>query len=109
MRQVPILCFMFRYALVILDNPKLEAMWPFQQNLSISQGGIMVHLNPYLCPSRISPLVNDILKWDKNDSKRSIDISDTTNGNAMACKCRGQSRDLQDFLDNAVRGGRTSM
>lgn len=85
---------MFRYALAILDNPKLEAMWPFEQNLTISKGGIMVHLNPFLCPSRISPLVNDILKWDKNDTDRKIDISDTTNGNAMACKCEEESGDL---------------
>ena len=84
---------MSRYALAILDNPKLEAMWPFQQNLTISEGGIMVHLNPFLCPSKISPLVNNVLRWNKNDSKRSIDISDTSNGNAMACKCKEESRD----------------
>ena len=84
---------MSRYALAILDNPKLEAMWPFQQNLTISDGGIMVHLNPFLCPSKISPLVNNVLMWNKNDSKRSIDISDTSNGNAMACKCKEESRD----------------
>ena len=79
-----------RYALAILDNPKLEAMWPFQKNLSISAGGMMVHLNPYLCPSRISPLVDDIMKWNRSDSRRHIDISDTTNGNAVACECREQ-------------------
>lgn len=84
---------MSRYALAILDNPKLEAMWPFQQNLTISDGGIMVHLNPFLCPSKISPLVNNVLMWNKNDSKRSIDISDTSNGNAMACKCKEELRD----------------
>ena len=84
---------MSRYALAILDNPKLEAMWPFQQNLTISDGGIMVHLNPFLCPSKISPLVNNVLMWNKNDSKRSIDISDTSNGNAMACKCKEESYD----------------
>ena len=84
---------MSRYALAILDNPKLEAMWPFQQNLTISEGGIMVHLNPFLCPSKISPLVNNVLRWNKTDSKRSIDISDTSNGNAMACKCREESSD----------------
>ena len=84
---------MSRYALAILDNPKLEAMWPFQQNLTISDGGIMVHLNPFLCPSKISPLVNNVLMWNKNDSKRSIDISDTSNGNAMACKCKEESCD----------------
>ncbi|KAL9987226.1 hypothetical protein ACROYT_G001497 [Oculina patagonica] len=85
-----------RYALAILDNPKLEAMWPFEQNLTISKGGIMVHLNPFLCPSRISPLVNDILKWDKNDTDRKIDISDTTNGNAMACDVRKINVTLQE-------------
>ena len=84
---------MSRYALAILDNPKLEAMWPFQRNLTISDGGIMVHLNPFLCPSKISPLVNNVLMWNKNDSKRSIDISDTSNGNAMACKCKEESCD----------------
>ena len=78
---------MLRYALAILDNPKLEAMWPFQQNLSISAGGIMVHLNPYLCPGTINPLVNDIRKWNRSDTQRSIDISVTTNGNAAACEC----------------------
>ena len=77
----------FRYALAILDNPKLEAMWPFQQNLSISAGGIMVHLNPYLCPGKINPLVNDILRWNRSATQRSIDISDTTNGNPGACEC----------------------
>lgn len=77
-----------RYALAILDNPKLEAMWPFQQSLTISNGGIMVHLNPFLCPSRINPLVDDILKWNRSDSRRNIDISDTTNGNAVACHVR---------------------
>lgn len=46
----------------------------------------MVHLNPYLCPSQITPLINDILKWNRNDSNRVLDISDTTNGNAVACK-----------------------
>lgn len=104
-QQVLTFYSMSRYALAILDNPKLEAMWPFQQNLSISEGGIMVHLNPFLCPSRISPLVNDVLKWNKNDSKRSIDISDTTNGNAMACKYREEPRDrvhnnIKDFSLN---------
>ena len=77
---------MLRYALAILDNPKLEAMWPFEQNLSITVGGIMVHLNPYLCPGKINPLVNDILKWNRSDTQRSIDISETTNGNAAACE-----------------------
>jgi len=56
-----------------------------------------VHLNPFLCPSKISPLVNNVLKWNKNDSKRSIDISDTTNGNAMACKCGEEARDRVNF------------
>ena len=78
---------MLRYALVILDNPKLEAMWPFQQNLSISAGGIMVHLNPYLSPGKINPLMDDILKWNRSDTQRRIDISDATNGNAVACEC----------------------
>lgn len=77
-----------RYALAIRDNPKLEALWPFQQNLTIIEGGIMVHLNPYLCPSQITPLINDILKWNRNDSNRVLDISDTTNGNAVACNVR---------------------
>ena len=81
------LILMLRYALAILDNPKLEAMWPFQQNLSISAGGILVHLNPHLCPGKINPLVNDILKWDRSDTHRIIDISETTNGNAAACEC----------------------
>ena len=81
------LILLLRYALAILDNPKLEAMWPFQQNLSISAGGIMVHLNPYLCPGKINPLVNDILRWNRSDTQRSVDISDTTNGNAAACEC----------------------
>lgn len=97
---------MSRYALAILDNPKLEAMWPFQQNLTISEGGIMVHLNPFLCPSKISPLVNNVLRWNKTDSKRSIDISDTSNGNALACKCREESSDrvkkYQFYFVNAV-------
>ena len=84
--------FAYRYALAILDNPKLEAMWPFQQNLTVSEGGIMVHLNPYLCPGKITPLVNDILKWNRNDTKRNIDISGTTNGNAVACECRQELR-----------------
>ena len=75
-----------RYAIAILDNPKLEALWPFQPNLSITAGGIMVHLNPHLCPNRINPLVDDILKWNRSDSRRNIDISDTTNGNAVACE-----------------------
>ena len=81
------LILMLRYALAILDNPKLEAMWPFQQNLSISAGGILVHLNPHLCPGKINPLVNDILKLDRSDTQRIIDISETTNGNAAACEC----------------------
>ena len=81
------LILMLRYALAILDNPKLEAMWPFQQNLSISAGGILVHLNPHLCPGKINPLVNDILKWDRSDTHRIIDISETTNGNTAACEC----------------------
>lgn len=75
-----------RYAIAILDNPKLEALWPFQPNLSITAGGIIVHLNPHLCPNRINPLVDDILMWNRSDSRRNIDISDTTNGNAVACE-----------------------
>lgn len=74
-----------RYAIAILDNPKLEALWPFQQNFSIREGGIMVHLNPHLCPNEINPLVDDFLKWNRSDNSRSIDISDSTNGNAVAC------------------------
>ena len=54
----------------------------------------MVHLNPYLCPSRISPLVDDILKWNRSDSKRQIDISDTTNGNAVACEYIENNRNI---------------
>ena len=53
----------------------------------------MVHLNPFLCPSKIRPLVNNVLMWNKNDSKKNIDISNTTNGNAMACKCKEESTD----------------
>ena len=63
-------------------------MWPFQQNLSISVGGIIVHSNPHLCPGRINPLVNDILKWNRSDTSRNIAISDATNGNAVPCKFR---------------------
>lgn len=86
-----------RYALAIRDNPKLEALWPFQQNLTISEGGIMVHLNPYLCPSKVNPLIDDILKWNRNDSKRVLDISDTTNGNAVACNVRKINVTLEEI------------
>ena len=88
----------FRYALAILDNPKLEAMWPFQRNLTISVGGIIVHLNPHLCPGRINPLVNDILKWNRSDTSRNIAISDTTNGNAVPCKFRVHKGNIGNCL-----------
>lgn len=89
-----------RYAIAILDNPKLEALWPFQPNLSITAGGIIVHLNPHLCPNRINPLVDDILMWNRSDSGRNIDISDTTNGNAVACNVQQINVTLEE-LDRA--------
>ena len=50
----------------------------------------MVHLNPYLCPSKIRPLEDYIRHWSNNDSSRHIDISDSTNGNSAACESGGR-------------------
>ena len=48
----------------------------------------MIHLNPYLCPSKIK----EELKWNhtgQSNVGRPVDISDSTNGNSAACKlCR---------------------
>ncbi|KAK3733279.1 hypothetical protein QZH41_011124, partial [Actinostola sp. cb2023] len=84
--EVPLL-YNERYALTIMDNPQLETMWGFNPNLTITVGGVLVRMNPRLCPSKIQPLVN-ILKRTNTSSGRHIDISETTNGYDVACQVK---------------------
>lgn len=50
----------------------------------------MVYLNLYLCLSQIILFINDILKWNRNDSNRVFDILDIINGNVVVCKYNKQ-------------------
>lgn len=68
-----------------MENPKLEAMWDYFPNFTIKDGGLLVRMNPRLCANKIEPLV-DVLKWNKSSDGRSVDVSQTTNGNDVACK-----------------------
>jgi len=66
-----------------MDNPKLENLWDFHPNLTMSTGGVLVRMNPRLCPNKIEPLVK--LTSRNNTNMANVDISKTTNGNDVAC------------------------
>jgi hypothetical protein len=68
-----------------MENPKLEAMWDYFRNFTIKNGGLLVRMNPRLCTNKIEPLIG-VLNWNSSSKTRSVDISQTTNGNDVACK-----------------------
>ncbi|EDO47651.1 predicted protein, partial [Nematostella vectensis] len=87
-----------RYALTIMDNPKLEALWDFRSDLQITAGGILVRMNPRLCPGRIDPLVNDVLQWTNASLGRPVDVSQTSNGNAVACQVKAINMTVRELV-----------
>jgi Receptor L domain len=76
-----------RYALVVFNNQNLQEVWNAEymsSNLTIANGAVFFHFNPKLCMSNIRQLLagNQI-----RDAFNEIDISPTTNGDQVACKC----------------------
>lgn len=71
----------------ILDNQNLQDLWDFENraNLTLRNGSVFFHFNRKLCLNKIDELVNFIGLHNQVDS---TDISQTSNGDQVACECR---------------------
>ncbi|XP_031558117.1 putative insulin-like peptide receptor [Actinia tenebrosa] len=95
-KMVPFL-YNNRYALTIMENPKLEAMWDYFPNFTIKHGGLLVRMNPRLCTNKIEPLI-DVLKWNNSSNGQNIDVSQTTNGNDVACEVETINMTVREII-----------
>lgn len=72
-----------RYALYVLENRDLEAIWGENQTVSISNGSIFFHFNPKLCIETIDKLRPMLPgkpeKFNKNE------VAEDSNGNKGTC------------------------
>lgn len=78
----------FRYSLFVADNTNLREIFPGEQSkkMIIKKGKIGFHNNRKLCFYKISNFVQQLNSTSPLNSQR-IDISNTSNGNLIACKC----------------------
>jgi len=77
----------------VVHNDNLQDTWDFgttKTNLTIMNGIVSFHGNQRLCPHKIFELLE---VTGLTDQVESIDVSQTTNGDGMACKSPSLSPD----------------
>uniref|UniRef100_T2MGU8 Tyrosine-protein kinase receptor n=1 Tax=Hydra vulgaris TaxID=6087 RepID=T2MGU8_HYDVU len=85
-----------KYVMAVYENSQLSELWPGNESIIVSDGGIFFQYNPRLCPLHIRNLQDRI--HYKNGSKVTGEVSLQNNGHKVLCDTQMLVMHVEEFI-----------